>query len=117
MRELRWYSSTSNVVMRKPLRTKKTSTPKKPPSAWEGAPPRLVPWNSITATTATARRPSSAGRYPRAKRAGRSPSVAVPPGVNPSGGDEGDDLGREPLERLTRGIVAQPQHELAASGV
>ena len=38
MRVLRWYSSTSSVVIRKPLRTKKMSTPKKPPSTWNGAP-------------------------------------------------------------------------------
>jgi hypothetical protein len=54
--------------MRKPLITKKTSTPTKPP---EGQSKR---WSTMTATTARARRPSTSGRNPRFTVAGESPS-------------------------------------------
>ncbi len=43
--------------MRKPERTKKTSTPRKPPGSIDGR-----AWWAITASTATARSPSRAGR-------------------------------------------------------
>ena len=46
--------------MRNPDRTKKASTPMNPPSMWG-----IPPWNIITARTAQARMPSSAGRYAR----------------------------------------------------
>jgi hypothetical protein len=46
-------------VIRNPEITKKTSTPTKPPGIQ-----RKPRWNSTTATTATARRPSISARYP-----------------------------------------------------
>lgn len=46
--------------MRKPLTTKKTSTPRNPPGIHD-----RCAWYAITASTLTARTPSSAGRYPR----------------------------------------------------
>jgi len=47
----------SSPVIRNPEMTKKTSTPTKPPSR-----PGIPAWNSTTASTATARRPSMSGR-------------------------------------------------------
>src|SRR5712691_11458914 len=53
----RIHSSVRRVVIRKPLRTKKTSTPRKPP--------RMRPrWYDMTARIDTPRSPSSEGRYP-----------------------------------------------------
>ncbi len=49
-------SRSSSVVMRNPLTTKNTSTPRNPPGTQAGA-----RWNATTASTATARRPSSPG--------------------------------------------------------
>ena len=54
--------------MRNPLRTKNTSTPRNPPVAklpCTDGHRNAAEWWSITKTTATARRPSRAGRYPR----------------------------------------------------
>ena len=45
-------------LMRKPLMTKKTSTPKKPPGKCCGQ-----DWNATTDTMATARRPSMSALY------------------------------------------------------
>jgi hypothetical protein len=50
------HSASSRLVIRKPLRTKKASTPRYPPPAHETS-----PWYSRTAPTANARSPSSAG--------------------------------------------------------
>jgi hypothetical protein len=63
------HSSLSMIeVIRKPLITKNTSTPTYPP------PNRLNPaWNSMTGSTARARRPSISGRW------------AIPPGGDASG--------------------------------
>ena len=51
------HSPMSSEVMRKPERTKNVSTPMNPPSMCG-----IPPWNIITARTAQARTPSSAGR-------------------------------------------------------
>jgi len=54
------HSPIRSEVIRKPERTKKASTPMNPPSMCG-----IPPWNSMTARTAKARTPSSAGRYER----------------------------------------------------
>ena len=52
-----WRSSISSAVIRNPLTTKNTSTPRNPPGI------QLTPaWYSTTAMTETARRPSNEGR-------------------------------------------------------
>jgi hypothetical protein len=51
-------SSRSKTVIRKPLRTKKRSTPSEPSLGQPNA------WSATTGAIATARTPSSAGRYP-----------------------------------------------------
>ena len=53
---IRSHSASSSEVMRKPERTKKVSTPRKPASS-HGMPP----WKAITPSTAKARMPSRAG--------------------------------------------------------
>src|SRR6201998_2314583 len=59
-------SSSSREVIRKPLRTKNTSTPMNPPCR-----PAMPPWLTSTSATATARTPSRAG-IPALRRCGRS---------------------------------------------
>jgi signal transduction histidine kinase len=67
-------SPSSRLVIRKPLSTKKTSTPRNPPVAQP-----KPPWNSSTATTARPRSPSSAGMW--ASRGCLGAAVAMPPQV------------------------------------
>ena len=55
---VRSRSATSNNVMRYPEMTKNTSTPRKPPPSQ-----RLSAWYTMTAMTASARRPSRPGMY------------------------------------------------------
>jgi hypothetical protein len=54
------HSRRSRLVIRKPDRVKKIDTPRKPPLAHENP-----PWKHSTATTASPRSPSSAGRWVR----------------------------------------------------
>ena len=54
------YLLTSRSVMRKPLSTKKRSTPRKPPGSSEAP-----SWKPITAKTASARTPSRPGARAR----------------------------------------------------
>ena len=56
IRPVRPISSSSSEVIRNPLSTKKTSTPRKPPDR-----PGMPPWSASTSATAMARTPSSAG--------------------------------------------------------
>ncbi len=53
---VRRCSSSSSEVIRNPLSTKNTSTPRKPPDN-----PGMPPWSASTSATATARMPSNAG--------------------------------------------------------
>ena len=53
---VRRCSSSSSEVIRNPLSTKNTSTPRKPPDN-----PGMPPWSASTNATATARMPSNAG--------------------------------------------------------
>src|ERR1700722_5135533 len=62
------HSPTSREVIRKPDRTKKMSTPSRPPATRD-----TPPWKARTPSTATARIPSSPGTWGRGPRAGASP--------------------------------------------
>ncbi len=59
IRPVRSCSRRSSPVIRKPLMTKKTSTPTKPPAI-----PARPAWNRTTTRTARPRRPSMSGRNP-----------------------------------------------------
>ena len=69
-------SASSSDVIRKPLITRKTSTPRKPP----GSQPAPM-WYVTTAATATARSPSTPGMYgERGAPEARGALMAEPPG-------------------------------------
>ena len=65
MVEVRDSSRHSNVVIRKPDRTKNTSTPRSPPPTHD-----TPKWKRITAITAKARIPSSAAKRRRPDESG-----------------------------------------------
>ena len=62
----------SSPVIKKPEITKNTSTPTKPPPI-----PGSWAWNSTTANTATARRPSMSGRNRESRRSPGRPSAGM----------------------------------------
>src|SRR5215510_7105416 len=66
-----WNLATSRSVIKYPLSTKKTSTPRKPPGIHD-----IPSWNASTASTASARTPSRPGARQPAL-AGDSASMTV----------------------------------------
>src|SRR5690606_21925793 len=109
-------SRTRRVVMRKPDRTKKTSTPTYPPGNVAGA-----TWNATTTATASARRPSSPGAR-RGRARARGPEEPRASGDRPPRGSSRAEMPRGssslvrdlPYHRVRQ--QPSPQGEHRASG-
>ncbi len=101
-------SSSSSEVIRKPLSTKNTSTPRKPPDS-----PGMPPWSASTSATAIARTPSSAG-IPRLGLTYRRGPTRIGAALDGSTECDGSAVRsrRDPSLLLEQGILWARRHRI-----